>query len=143
MKFLSYDTYAKLIMDTTHPKKGRKVSFRIQDCHESKLPRLRPLESMKGLRLFIVYRKSESSNEVIELEGLDEFGKAQTYAAYHSWPFMTMKNFGLMINLGHADLNILVDYLPNKVQLAEFLKTVNLNPDGNYSGRPIEELITP
>ena len=128
-------------MDTTDPRNGRKVSFRIQDCHESRLPRLRLLESMKGLQLFIVYRKSESSNGVIELEGLDEFGKAQTYAAYHSWPFVTMKNFGLRINLGHADLNILVDYLPNKVQLAEFLKTVNLNPDGNYSGRPIEELI--
>ncbi|MDD1761233.1 MAG: hypothetical protein LUQ59_03290 [Methanothrix sp.] len=130
-------------MDTTHPKKGRKVSFRIQDCDESRLPRLRPLESMKGLRLFIVYRKSESSNDVIELESLDEFGKAQTYAAYHSWPFVIKPDVCLMINLGHADLNILVDYLPNKVPLAEFLKTVNLSPGGNYSGRPIEELMTP
>lgn len=142
MKFLSYDSYNKLVMDTTHPQKGRKIAFLIRECHESKLPRLRRLESMKGLRLFIIYRKSESDNGVIELESLDEFSKAQTYAAYHSWPFVTMQDVCLMINFGHADLNILVDYRPNKAQLAEFLKTMRLNPDENYSGRPIEELIS-
>lgn len=141
MKFLSYESYTKLIMDTTDPRNGQKVAFLIQECHESRLPHLRPLERMKGLRLFIVYRKSESSNSVIELESLDEFAKAQRYAAYHSWPFVTMQDVGLMINFGHADLDILVDYRPNKVTLAEFLKTMRLNPDENYSGRPIEELI--
>jgi hypothetical protein len=142
MKFLSFRSYKKLIMDTTHPRKGKKVAFRINDCHESKIPRLRVLESMKGLRMFIVYRSSESGNDVIELESIDEFGKAQSYAAYHSWPFTKLHDACLMINLGHADLSFLVDYRPNQAKIAEFLRTMRPDSNESYSGRPLRELVS-
>lgn len=140
MKLLSYDSYKKLIMDTTHPRNGKKVAFMVPECHVSKLSFLRALESMKGLRLFIVYRKSQSGNAVIELDNLNEFGKAQIYAAYHSWPFIEFQDHALMINGGHADLNILVDYRPNRTKIAEFLKTMRPSADKTYSGRPLKEL---
>jgi len=141
MKHLSYKAYVKLVMDSTDPKKGTKIAFLIQDCHVNKLHHLRPLDSMKGLRLFIVYRKSKSSNGVIELENLDEFGKAQTYAAYHSWPFPEIAENVLAINLGHADLNVLVDYFPNRPKIAEFLQSIKPEPMDGYSGRPLVELV--
>lgn len=142
MKLLSYDSFKKLVMDTTHPRRGKKVAFLIQECHERRLPQLRPLESMKGVRMFIVYRESESSNAVLELKNLDEFGQAQTYAAYHSWPFVAFRDCALMINFGHSDLSVLVDYRPNRARLADFLKTVRPEPNENYSGRPIREMAT-
>jgi penicillin-binding protein-related factor A (putative recombinase) len=140
MKFLSYRSYKKLVMDTTHPRKGNKVAFLINDCHADKIPLLRPLESMKGLRLFIIYRSSQDDNTTIELESLDEFEKAQSFAAYHSWPFTKFPDICLMINFGHADLYILVDYRQNRAKIAEFLRYVRPSPGANYSGRPLAEL---
>jgi hypothetical protein len=142
MKFLSYNAYKKLIMDTTDPRRGKKVAFLINDCHESKIPLLRCLESMKGLRMFIVYRASQSGNAVVELESLDEFGKAQSYAAYHSWPFTKLQDVCLMINMGHADLSFLVDYRPNRAKIAEFLRTMRPEPNETYSGRPLEGMVS-
>jgi len=129
-----------MVMDTTHPRRGKKVAFLVQDCHKDKLPLLSGMESMKGLRMFIVYRASERGNAVVELDGLDEFCQAQTYAAYHSWPFVAFKDMGIMINFGHADLSILVDYRPNRAKIAEFLRTMRPESNENYSGRPIAEM---
>ena len=82
MKHLSYQAFKQLVMDSTDPKKGTKVALQIRDCHERKLPHLRPLESLKGLRMFIMYRKSRHSNGVIELDSLDEFSRAQDFASF-------------------------------------------------------------
>lgn len=140
MKHLSYPAFKRLVMDSTDPRKGTKVALQIRDCHERKLPHLRPLESMKGLRMFIVYRKSKHTNGVIELDSPDEFGRAQSFAAYYSWPFTAVQNHSVLINLGHADLTVLVDYRGNKAKLTEFIRTMRLTPREGYSGRFLREL---
>jgi hypothetical protein len=139
MKHLSYQAFKQLVMDSTDPKKGTKVALQIRDCHERKLPHLRPLESLKGLRMFIMYRKSRHSNGVIELDSLDEFSRAQDFAAYHSWPFSAVQN-SILINLGHADLTVLVDYRGNKAQFIEFIRTMRLDRREGYSARFLREL---
>lgn len=143
MRQISYRSYEKLIMNSTDPIKGWKIAMLLRDCHVSKIELIRALEDMEGLRLFIVYRKSESGNGVIELYDFDEFAKAQSFAAYHSWPFVRFRDIGLMINMGHADLNVLVDYEPNKVKLAAFLKQFPIEKDHlkDYTGIAIEEVI--
>ncbi len=130
-------------MNSTDPKNGWKIAMLFQDFHASKIDLIRALDDMEGLRLFIVYRNSENGNGVIELNDLDEFAKAQSYAAYHSWPLTRFRDFGLMVNLGHADLNVLVDYEPNKAKLAAFLKQFPIKKDHltDYTGIAMDEVI--
>ena len=91
MKLIEFKSFKKMLMKSTDPKHGWKVALCLQDCHVSKIEHARALEDMAGLQLFIIYRKTEHTDGVIELDNLDEFSKAQAYAAYHSWPFTALK----------------------------------------------------
>jgi hypothetical protein len=115
-------------MDSTDPETGTKLAFLINDFHKDKIEKLRPIEAMAGFEAYIVYRKGPKSNGVVELESLNEFPYAQSWVAHNAWPLPKLGDRVLVINGGHADLNILVDYEANKATLAAFLKTVNTHP---------------
>ena len=115
MREIDYKDYQEMVMRTTDPIKGTKVAFLINDFHAKEVDRLKELlVDMTGIRLFIAYRKTKDGNGVIELDNLDEFAKAQSFAVHNSWAYTNLRRaLGdklIGINFGHADLSLLVDY---------------------------------
>jgi hypothetical protein len=136
MKVINFKTWKKTFMKETHPKTGDKFAIRLEDFHQKYSDIAKPLDSIKGIKFSIVYRSGAKTDSVVEFDKLGDFGKAQSYTAYHSWPFVEFPDNALMINMGCADLQAVIPYSKENTAIAVSIGTPR--PTENYDGREIQ-----
>ncbi len=140
MKIEPFKTWKIRFMKDTDPKTGSKIAVQFNDCHETKLHRLRFLDEIEEIEFYIRYRSGKKSDSVITFQKIEEFEKAQRYAAYHSYPCTNLIADGrmLMINEGYANLEAIFPYSEENIQKFKVAGIpLDSNKNKTYNGRPI------
>jgi len=136
MKIYDFQAWKKNFMKETDPKTGDKFAIRMEDFHSRYLDMAKPLDEIKGIKFSIAYRSGEKTDSIIEFYKIEDFAKAQNYAAYHSWPFIKFSECALMINMGCANLQAVIPYSKENTAIAVSIGKPQ-KPE-NYDGRNIE-----